>query len=400
MFREWRGWLTKAAIRSTIRSRREESDATLLVTESSKKSLSFSFPECSAESLQPVLHDPKHQVRIYRGDCMSIMASLPEQSVDLIFADPPYFLSNDGITCQSGKMVSVNKGAWDKSKGAEANHRFNREWLAACQRLLKPNGSIWVSGTSHVIHSVGFAMQELDFKILNDISWVKPNPPPNLSCRYFTHATETILWAAKNKKSRHTFNYSLMKEENGGKQMKSVWQFLPPRREEKRFGKHPAQKPLALLDRIVRASSNEGDVVLDPFAGSGTTVVAALRCFRMALGIERDDEFISTTLARITEELLFVATNVISMAIDLDLAERSMDRSTCDETMRTLTAKKLVRRDSNFYFVGSFRREVVYSVAAQNMEEAIERFAASTQSGVEILLVVKTETEIYLTEPR
>ncbi|HSY30388.1 MAG TPA: site-specific DNA-methyltransferase [Verrucomicrobiae bacterium] len=135
---------------------------------------------------------------------------------------PPYFLSNGGITCHAGRMVSVNRGDWDKSKGADANHEFNRAWLAACQRVLKPNGSIWVSGTSHVIHSVGFAMQQLNFKLLNDISWVKPNAPPNRSCRYFTHATETIIWAAEDKKSRHTFSYKHMKYLNSGKQMKSV----------------------------------------------------------------------------------------------------------------------------------------------------------------------------------
>jgi len=132
----------------------------------------------------PVFHDPKHHIKIFQGDCLDILAAIPESCVDLIFADPPYFLSNNGITCHAGRMVSVNKGQWDVSRGADANHDFNRAWLSACQRVLKPNGTIWVSGTSHVIHSVGFAMQQLGFKLLNDISWVKPNPPPNLSCRY------------------------------------------------------------------------------------------------------------------------------------------------------------------------------------------------------------------------
>jgi site-specific DNA-methyltransferase (adenine-specific) len=182
----------------------------------------------------PAFDDPKHHLRIYQGDCLDLLAQIPESSVDLVFADPPYFLSNGGITCHAGRMVSVHKGEWDKSRGPDANHEFNRAWLAAAQRVLKPNGSIWVSGTSHVIHSVGFAMQQLGFKLLNDISWVKPNPPPNLSCRYFTHATETIIWAAKGSKSRHTFNYKLMKEANRGKQMKSV------------------QKPLTLHDTTSR----------------------------------------------------------------------------------------------------------------------------------------------------
>jgi site-specific DNA-methyltransferase (adenine-specific) len=299
-------------------------------------------------------------------------------------------------------MVSVNKGDWDRSRGADANHEFNRAWLAACQRVLKPNGSIWVSGTSHVIHSVGFAMQQLGFKLLNDISWVKPNPPPNLSCRYFTHATETIIWAAKNKKSRHTFNYKLMKEVNGGKQMKSVWPMLPPKREEKRFGKHPAQKPAALLDRIIKASSDEGEVVLDPFMGSGTTTIAAIRAMRSTMGIELETQFISTTLSRIADELIFVSMTAIGLEIDLDLSHRSMDRSMGSGTwaMDALNAGKLVRRERSFYFIGTFRREVVYSVVADDMEEAVRKFSASTQSDLEILLVVKTETEIYLTQAK
>jgi site-specific DNA-methyltransferase (adenine-specific) len=250
----------------------------------------------------PAFDDPKHHLRIYQADCLDLLAQIPPSSVDLVFADPPYFLSNGGITCHAGKMVSVNKGSWDVSKGPDANHEFNRSWLAACQRVLKPNGSIWVSGTAHVIHSVGFAMQQLGFKLLNDISWVKPNPPPNLSCRYFTHATETIIWAAKDKKSRHTFNYKLMKETNRGKQMKSVWEIKPPETWEKKFGKHPTQKPVALLERILLSSTNEGDLVLDPFSGSGTTVLAALRTKRRAIGIEIESKYIEQTRKRLHEK--------------------------------------------------------------------------------------------------
>jgi len=198
-------------------------------------------------------------------------------------------------------------------------HEFNRAWLAACQRVLKPNGSIWVSGTSHVIHSVGFAMQQLGFKLLNDISWVKPNPPPNLSCRYFTHATETIIWAAKNKKSRHTFNYELMRKLAGGKQMKSFfgridegsqedkdvpdhyWDVQPPAREEKVFGKHPTQKPVALIERILMASSHEADLVLDPFMGSGTTGIGAFKLHRKFVGIEFDQKYIELFRKRLDQ---------------------------------------------------------------------------------------------------
>ncbi len=264
-----------------------------------------SKPETSPGSRlpPPVFHDPKHHIKIFQGDCLEILPAMPEGCVDLIFADPPYFLSNDGITCHAGRMVSVNKGQWDRSRGPDGNHEFNRAWLAACQRVLKPNGTIWVSGTAHVIHSVGFAMQQLGFKLLNDISWVKPNPPPNLSCRYFTHATETIIWAAKSKRSRHTFHYKLMRQLAGGRQMKSVWEIPAPGADEKQFGKHPTQKPVALLKRILIASSNEGDLVLDPFMGSGTTLVAALRCGRSAVGIEIDPKYVSMAIQRLDTPL-------------------------------------------------------------------------------------------------
>jgi site-specific DNA-methyltransferase (adenine-specific) len=267
-------------------------------------------PEKQREPVAPFFEDADKRVSIFKGDCIEILDSMSDCSVDLIFADPPYFLSNGGITCHAGRMVSVNKGHWDKSQGPEANHEFNRAWLAACQRVLKPNGTVWVSGTSHIIYSVGFALQQLGFKLLNDISWVKPNPPPNLSCRYFTHATETILWAAKNSKSKHTFNYKLMRRMAGGRQMKSVWQLPAPQREEKTFGKHPTQKPLALLERIVLASSQEGDVVLDPFVGSGTTLIAAIRLHRKAIGIEISDEYIDLALRRLGTAMPLTDTEV------------------------------------------------------------------------------------------
>jgi site-specific DNA-methyltransferase (adenine-specific) len=277
--------------------------------------------------LHTVFNDEKHHIRLYHGDCLELLPLIPESTVDLIFADPPYFLSNGGITCHAGRMVSVNKGDWDKSKGPDANHEFNRAWLAACQRVLKPNGSLWVSGTAHVIHSVGFAMQQLGFKLLNDISWVKPNPPPNLSCRYFTHATETIIWAARDKKSRHTFNYKLMKETNRGKQMKSVWEFKPPEKWEKKFGKHPTQKPVVLLERILLASSNEGDLVLDPFSGSGTTVLAALKLRRAAVGLEFSYDFLRLTTQRLSSELVRVTLSLSTIHFSLDLVSGSVDRS-------------------------------------------------------------------------
>jgi len=355
----------------------------------------------------PVFHDTKHHIKIFQGDCLDILAAIPACCVDLIFADPPYFLSNNGITCHAGRMVSVNKGQWDKLPGADLDpvrdrfdkvHEFNRAWLSACQRVLKPNGTIWVSGTSHVIHSVGFAMQQLGFKLLNDISWVKPNPPPNLSCRYFTHATETIIWAARDKKSRHKFNYKHMKEIAGGKQMKSVWQILPPDKSEKRHGKHPTQKPVALLERILQAASDEGDLVLDPFLGGGTTVLSALRLRRHAFGCELDVESISLSLRRICSDLVQVELSVSCMQISVDLFSGSMDRSirTPTRPMDSSHSGKLVRRDRSFYFVGTHRREIIYSVSAENMEEALQKFQSSPHAAIEILFIIKTETEIYL----
>ncbi len=240
---------------------------------------------------------------LFHGDCLEVLASLPEASIDVVFADPPYFLSNGGSTCKAGKRVSVDKGAWDRSLGVDENHEFNRTWLAACQRVLAPNGTIWVSGTSHVIYSVGFAMQQLGFKLLNEIVWEKPNPPPNLSCRYFTHSTETVLWAARDRKSKHHFDYAGMRVQNGGKQMKSVWRMLAPGRSEKLHGNHPTQKPLALLSRIVQASCPDGGTVLDPFNGSGTTGVAALTEGRRYVGIEREEGYLALTQRRLAEVL-------------------------------------------------------------------------------------------------
>lgn len=357
----------------------------------------------------PVFHDPRRHLKIFQGDCLDILAAIPESTVDLIFADPPYFLSNDGITCHAGRMVSVNKGSWDRSRGPDANHDFNRAWLAACQRVLRPNGSIWVSGTSHVIHSVGFAMQQLGFKLLNDISWVKPNPPPNLSCRYFTHATETIIWAAKNKKSRHTFHYKVMKELAGGRQMKSVWEIYPPAREEKRFGKHPTQKPLALLERILLASSHPGDLVLDPFMGSGTTLVASLRLRRGAWGIEIATEYVAMALCRIGTMLVGVFFSACALHIAVDPRRGSVDRSRSRNAAELGTREecrvappgmladaKLVHRERKFYFVGLLDREVIFTTAAESLDHAWTLFRSSPHASTPVLSVIKTETEIYL----
>ena len=241
---------------------------------------------------------------LYHGDALEVLASIPDESIDCVWTDPPYMLSNDGITCVAGEMVSVNKGEWDRSGGLESDHQFNLQWTKECHRVLKPTGTIWVSGTMHVYPSVGMALLQNGFRLLNDIIWVKPNPPPNLGRRTFTHSTEVVLWASKAPKgSRHkyTFNYQEMRQENGGKQMKTVWQFTSPKANEKRYGKHPTQKPLALIDRCLRASTNQDDVVLDPFAGAGSTGVAALKLGRTFVGIELDPSFIELSIKRLSE---------------------------------------------------------------------------------------------------
>ena len=233
-------------------------------------------------------------------DTFNVLKQMQQASVDMIFADPPYFLSNDGMSCSGGKAVSVNKGDWDKIATLEAKHEFNRQWIKLCKSVLKPNGTIWISGTLHNIYSVGMALEQEGFKILNNITWQKTNPPPNLSCRYFTHSTETILWARKNNKSaRHFFNYELMKELNEGKQMKDVWTGTLTNPKEKIHGKHPTQKPIYLLKRIILASTLENDIVLDPFCGSSTTGVACKMLNRKYIGIDNNIDFIKLSKERL-----------------------------------------------------------------------------------------------------
>lgn len=261
-----------------------------------------------------VWSSPNNESRLYWADSFQFMDSLGENSIDCIWTDPPYLLSNDGITCVAGRMVKVNKGEWDRSNGIEMDHQFNRGWLEKCFRILKPTGTIWVSGTMHNIFSVGMALQQIGFRVLNTITWQKTNPPPNLACRYFTHSTEFIIWAAKGRKGspeRYTFNYDEMKAENGDKQMKDVWTMPSISRDEKKFGKHPTQKPVHLVDRCLRASTNLGDLVFDPFSGSATTGVAALAIGRRFLGCEREPQFIEIAVKRLTEASSGVGTAVV-----------------------------------------------------------------------------------------
>lgn len=256
-------------------------------------------------SLKPYFRD-EDAFKLYLGDSLNVLGEFKANYFDMIFADPPYMLSNGGFTVHAGKMVSVNKGDWDKSNGLEKDFTFHQKWIEACRRVLKPAGTIWISGTYHSIYSCGYALMLAGFKILNDITWYKPNASPNLSGRYFTASHETLLWARKDPNGKHKFNYGEMKNgqwpgdqlKNPGKQMRSVWSIGTPKSDEKKFGKHPTQKPLALLKRIVLASTDKGDKILDPFTGSSTTGIAAAMLGRSFVGVDMDKGYLDLSVMR------------------------------------------------------------------------------------------------------
>ena len=227
----------------------------------------------------------------------------------MIFADPPYKLSNDGYSVSNGKRVSVNKGDWDKSAGINLDFSFHNRWIKACTRVLKPNGTIWVTGTYHSIYQCGWALQKQGWHILNDICWYKPNAAPNIACRMFAASHETLIWAKKDPKAKHYFDYQAMKThpfksdkfKNSDRQMRSVWMVNTPPKPEKEFGKHPTQKPLLLLKRVIEASTEPGDLVLDPFTGSSTTGVAALQLGRQFIGFDIDTKYLEVSKKRLLQ---------------------------------------------------------------------------------------------------
>lgn len=246
---------------------------------------------------EPYFKSDDKKFYLLQGDCKELLPKF-DHKFDMVFADPPYFLSNNGLSIQSGQIVSVNKGNWDKSHGYDYVNDFNRTWLKLVRDKLKDNGTIWISGTYHNIFSVGQLLQELDFKILNVITWEKNNPPPNFSCRYFTHSSELIIWARKSEKVPHYYNYELMKQLNGDKQMKDVWKLPAIARWEKSCGKHPTQKPLSVLTRIILSSTKPNAWILDPFTGSSTTGIAANLANRRFLGIDMESEFLEISKQR------------------------------------------------------------------------------------------------------
>ncbi len=247
--------------------------------------------------LKPFYQSANKDFTLLHGDCIDVMNGL-DHKFDMIFADPPYFLSNGGISVQSGKVVCVDKGEWDKCDTPLQMEHFNYEWLKACWDKLMDNGTIWISGTFHNIFSVASFLTDLNFKILNVITWVKTNPPPNVSCRYFTYSTEFVIWARKFPKVPHYYNYELMKSLNGGRQMTDVWHLPAIAQWEKAHGKHPTQKPLALLSRIIMASTRKSDFILDPFTGSSTTGIVANLLERNFVGIDRELAFLDISKKR------------------------------------------------------------------------------------------------------
>ncbi len=242
--------------------------------------------------------------QILQGDCVEILNQLPEKSVDLIFADPPYNLQlQQDLWRPDMTKVDAVDDAWDRFDDFAAYDRFTRDWLLACRRVLKDSGTLWAIGAYHNIYRVGAIMMDLGFWILNDIVWVKVNPMPNFRGVRFTNAHETLLWAQKQQGARYTFNYDAMKALNDGLQMRSDWE-IPICGGAERIKvdgakAHSTQKPEALLYRVVLSSSNPGDVVLDPFFGSGTTGAVAKKLHRRWIGIERDEQYIKVARARI-----------------------------------------------------------------------------------------------------
>jgi len=273
---------------------------------------------------------------LYRGDCLEVLKQFPESYFDMIFADPPYNLSNGGFTVYAGRRASVNKGDWDKSQGLEKDFEFQKAWISACRRVLKPGGTIWISGTYHSIYQCGFALQLAGYKILNDVAWFKPNASPNLSGRFFAASHETLIWARKDPEAKHYFDYELMKERDwpedvlkrAGRQMRSVWGLMPsaselqtdtvwsintPRPWEKKFSKHPTQKPFALLKRIVLASTREGDLILDPFTGSSTTGIVAAMFKRKFVGVDTEQGYLDLSIKRFRELTKFKKQEKVSI---------------------------------------------------------------------------------------
>ncbi len=233
---------------------------------------------------------------LYNDDCIKVMKTLTNESVDVVFADPPYFLSNGGKSISSGKIVSVNKGEWDKKENYDDVEKFTTDWINECYRVLKNKSSIWITGTSHNIFVIKRIMEKVGFRIINIIIWKKVDPPPLIYKNKFRFSYEFIIWADKGK--GHIFNYDYLYNINN-KEMEDVWVLPSVSMKEKEFGYHPTQKPECLLERIILCSSYKGQIILDPFMGSGTTCFVAKKLYREFIGIEKEEKYFDIALKRI-----------------------------------------------------------------------------------------------------
>lgn len=301
---------------------------------------------------------------LLHGDCMDLLPQIEDKSIDAIFADPPYFLSNGGISCQSGKVVCVDKGDWDKGGTPEHISEFNKQWLSLCRKKLKDNGSIWISGTYHNIFSVANCLTELGYKILNVITWQKSDPPPNISCRYFTFSTEYVIWARKSAEVPHVFNYETMKQMNGDKQMTDVWKIPAVGLWEKSCGKHPTQKPLRLLYRIILACTREGDTILDPFAGSCTTGIAANLLGRNFIGFDQSEEYLQIGMRRRQE----IEDSQIAEKMLRKMCENSEEATVLVNHARTETVRLMIEKGVCYLRAGDSKGSLLVTQGFERLQ--------------------------------
>ena len=317
--------------------------------------------------------------RILVGDCLDELRRIPDRSVDLVFADPPYNLqlSTELLRPNNTRVDGVDD-AWDKFGSFEEYDRFTRAWLAECRRVLKPDGALWLIGSYHNVFRLGVALQDLGFWILNDVVWRKVNPMPNFRGRRFTNAHETLIWAARDQKSRYTFNYESLKSSNDDLQMRSDWLFpicSGPERLKDDGGRkaHPTQKPEALLHRVLLATTNPGDTVLDPFFGTGTTGAVAQRLGRRWIGIERDTDY-----AKAADERIAKVTALSDSALETTPSKRTEPRV----PFGTIVELGILRAGSKLYDERrSVRAEVKAdgTLAVPGSRGSIHRLGAAVQ---------------------
>ena len=344
--------------------------------------------------IDPFFKSDDNKFYLLHGDSLDLLNKF-EHKFDMVFADPPYFLSNNGLTIKNGKIVSVNKGSWDHSEGIQFINEFNRKWLKLVRDKMNEDATIWISGTMHNIFSIGQILSELGFKILNIITWEKTNPPPNFSCRFFTFSTEQIIWARKCDKTPHYYNYNLMRQLNNNKQMKDVWKLPAIANWEKKFGKHPTQKPLSVLTRIILASTKPNSWILDPFSGASTTGIAANLLNRRFLGIDQEQEFLNLSIKRKLELQI----------PDTALIFKNKLASLIDKTQFTLMNNvESVEKDSNVILLFCDNNEHIKSVSqkkiylnAYDSNDFIKDFQTSIQDATKVILYSKINNKyIYL----